>query len=69
MIHHQPSKTTAYRSFIVQPRQYSCTPGSADPFATSSLCAFLFGQGAQHTMPQAFGGNVLMKKLSVLEQS
>ena len=35
---------------------------------SSSLCAFLFGQCAQHTMPQVFRDNVLIWKLSVLEQ-
>ena len=37
-------------------------PGSAVPFTpfqsplSSSLCAFLSGQGARHTLPQAFRG-------------
>ena len=46
---------TAYQSCRVQPNQCHCTPGSAVPFApfqaplSSPPCAFLYGQGAQHT--------------------
>ena len=59
MIARSPSRTTAYQSCTVQPSQCYCTPGSAVPFSfqsslSSSLCAFLSGQGVQHTLPQAF---------------
>ena len=52
----------------VQPSQCHCTPGSAVPFATfqsllsSSPCAFLSRQGAQHTLPQAFRGQCIYLK-------
>ena len=52
----------AYRSCTVQPSQCHCTAGSAVPFdsfqspLSFSPCAFLSGQGAQHTLPLAFRG-------------
>ena len=60
MIGGSPSRTTACRSCTVQPSQCHSTPGSVVPFApfhsplSSSLCAFLSKQGAQHTLPPPF---------------
>ena len=63
-----PSRTTAYRSCTVQPSQRRCTSGLAVPLApfqsplSTSPCAFLSGQGAQHTLPQAFRGQCIYLK-------
>ena len=68
VIAHPPSRKIAYRSCTVQPSQCHCTPRSAVPFApfqsplSSSPYAFLSGQGAQHTLPQAFRGQYIYLK-------
>ena len=52
----------------VQPNQCHCAPASAVPFApfqsplSSSTCTFLSGQGAQHTLLQAFRGQCIYLK-------